>query len=76
MDLKIIEMQNKNTAYLDKDNELTIKGTFNFEGSILEFKKIIDNVIEEYGDDTECKLVVTGRFPHNWSSKIIITNKN
>jgi hypothetical protein len=68
-------MKNKNIAYLDRDGKLSIDGTFNFEGSILELKQIIDDVIEQYGDDTKCKLALFGRFPHNWSSHLIITNK-
>jgi hypothetical protein len=65
----------KNTAYLDRDGNLSIDGTFNFEGSILDLKRIIDNVIEEYGEDSKLKLNLFGRFPHNWSSHLIITNK-
>jgi hypothetical protein len=65
----------KNTAYIDRDGNLSIDGTFNFEGSLLKLKEIIEDTIEEYGEDTKCKLDLFGRFPHNWSSHLIITNK-
>ncbi len=68
-------MKNKSIVYLDRDGNLSVNGTFNFEGSILELKEIINDVIEECGDDTECKLALFGRFPHNWNSHLIITNK-
>lgn len=68
-------MKNKNIVYLDRDGNLSVDGTFNFEGSILELKQIVDDVIEQYGEDTKCKLALFGRFPHNWSSHLIITNK-
>ncbi|GIV43898.1 MAG: hypothetical protein KatS3mg035_1021 [Bacteroidia bacterium] len=68
-------MKNKNISYLDRDGNLSVDGTFNFEGSILELKQIVDDVIEQYGEDTKCKLALFGRFPHNWSSHLIITNK-
>ncbi len=68
-------MKNKNIASLDRDRTLSVDGTFNFDGSILELKQIIDDVIEQYGDDTKCKLALFGRFPYNWSSHLIITNK-
>lgn len=65
----------KNTAYLDRDGNLSIDETFNFEGSLSKLKQIIEDTIEEYGEDTQCKLALFGRFPHNWSSHLIITNK-
>lgn len=70
-------MQKKkiNTASLDRDGNLSINGTFNFEGSLIKLRKLIDDTIEEYGEDTNCKLKVFGSFPHRWSSHLIITNK-
>lgn len=65
----------KNTASLDRDGNLSIDGTFNFEGDLIKLKEIIDNTIDEYGKDTKCKLALFGRFPHSWSSHLIITNK-
>lgn len=63
------------TAHLDRYGNLSVSGTFNFEGSLIELKKIIDAAIEEYGEDTKCKLSTFGSFPHTWSSHIILTNK-
>lgn len=69
-------MENKqNIESIDRDGNLSVNGTFNFEGSIIELKKIIDATIEEYGEDTNCKLATFGSFPHRWSSHIILTNK-
>ena len=70
-------MKNKksNTAHLDRDGNLSINGTFNFEGSLVKLRQLIDETIEEYGEDTNCKLNIFGSFPHRWSSHLIITNK-
>ena len=70
-------MQKKktNTANIDRDGNLSITGTFNFQGSLIKLRKLIDDTIEEYGEDTTCKLNVFGSFPHRWSSHLIITNK-
>lgn len=62
----------KTTTHIDRDGNLSVNGTFNFEGSLMELKKIIDNTLEEYGENTECKLDV---FPHKKSSHLIITKK-
>lgn len=69
-------MSKKSSADFDRDGKLSVNRTFNFEGSILELKQIIDDVIAEYGNDTECRLATFGKFPHSWSSHLIITNKN
>ena len=66
----------KNTASIDRDGNLSINNTFNFEGKLTDLKKIIENTIEEYGEDTKCRLDAFGSFPHRWSSNIIITNKS
>lgn len=63
------------STYIDKNKKLSVNGGFNFEGKVSELKKILENVLEEHGEDTECRIEVTGRFPHNWSSNIILTNK-
>lgn len=60
-------------ARLDRDGNLSICGSFNFEGYLVELKKLIDGAIEEYGEDTNCKLATFGSFPHKWSAHIIIT---
>ncbi len=67
--------KNKNTASIDRDGNLSIIGTFNFNGSLIKLRKLIDNTIKEYGEDTKCRLQVFGSFPHRWSSHLIITNK-
>ena len=63
------------STYIDKNKKLSVNGGFNFEGKVLELKKILENVLEEHGEDTECRIEATGIFPHNWSSNIILTNK-
>jgi len=63
------------TTHKDRDGNMAVDGTFNFDGPIVELKKIIDAVIEEHGEDTECKLDIFGRFPNSYSPHIIITNK-
>jgi hypothetical protein len=70
-------MENKklNTASLDRNRDLSINGTFNFQGSLVKLRKIIDDTIKEYGEDTNCQLSVFGSFPHTYSSHLIITNK-
>lgn len=65
----------KNTASLDRDGNLSVNGTFEFKGSLIKLRKLIDNAIDEYGEDTKCKLDVFGSFPHRYSSHLIITNK-
>ena len=64
-----------NSTYIDKDKKLSVNGLFYFEGKISELKKILENVLKEYGQDTECRIEVTGTFPHNFSSNIVLTNK-
>lgn len=68
-------MKKKNTASLDRDGNLSVNGTFEFKGSLIKLRKLIDDTIEEYGEDTKCKIDVFGSFPHRYSSHIIITNK-
>ncbi len=66
-----MDFNKQNTTSLDRDGNLSVNGTFNFEGSIGKLKKIIDATIEEYGEDTKCKLETFGSFPHRWSSHLI-----
>jgi hypothetical protein len=68
-------MKKENILSLDRDGNLSINGTFNFEGSLVKLRKLIDNTIKEYGKDTKCKLNVFGTFPYIWNSHLIITNK-
>lgn len=68
-------MEIKNTAHIDRDKNLSVSGTFNFKGSLVQLREIIDSTIKEYGEDTECKLNTFGRFPNTWSAQIILTNK-
>lgn len=68
-------MKKKNTTSLDRDGKLSVNGTFEFEGSLIKLRKLIDDTIGEYGEDTKCKLDVFGSFPHRYSSHLIITNK-
>ncbi len=65
-------MNENKTTYINRDGDLTINGTFNFEGSLIELRNIIDKTIEEYSEDTKCELATFGSFPHRWSSHIII----
>ena len=46
--------------------------TFNFNGSLIELKKIIEDVINEYGENVKCKLNTVGSFPNKWNSEIIL----
>lgn len=68
-------MEKHKTASLDRDGNLSIEGTFNYEGSLVKLRKIIDKTIKEFGEDTDCKLSLFGSFPHMWSAHITITNK-
>ena len=68
-------MSKKTTTYIDRDGNISVCGTFNFEGSLGDLKKIIDDTIKEYDKDTKCKLALFGKFPHNWNSHLIITEK-
>lgn len=68
-------MAKKDSTHLDRDGNLAVSGTFNFEGSLSELRKLIDGAIEEHGEDTKCKLATFGSFPHRWSSHIILTKK-
>jgi hypothetical protein len=70
-----MEKKKYNITYLDRDGKLSINGTFNFEGSLIKLRKIIDDTIEEYGEDTDCKINIFGSFPHKYSTNIIIKNK-
>lgn len=63
------------STYIDKNKKLSVDGGFNFKGKVSELKKILENVIEEHGEDTECRIEVAVRFPHNLSSNIVLTNK-
>lgn len=69
MEIKISKME---TTHTDRDGNLSVNGTFNFKGSLIELRNIIDKTIGEYDKDTKCELATFGRFPHNWSSHIII----
>jgi hypothetical protein len=60
------------TTHIDRDGNLSVNGTFNFEGKLKDLKKIIEETIKEHGEDTECKLNTFGSFPHRWSSHIIL----
>jgi hypothetical protein len=68
-------MENK-TTYIDRDGNLSVEGTFGFEGSLGKLKKIIDAVIEEHGEETKCKIALFGKFPNIWTPHIIINNEN
>lgn len=63
------------TTYTDRDGNLAVNGSFNFEGSVAKLRDILNDVIKEHGEDVECKLDVFSRFPHNHNSHIIIKEK-
>ena len=63
------------TTYIDKNGKLSLIEGFNFEGKVSELKKILEDVLKEHGQDTKCRIEVTGRFPHIWPSNIVLTNK-
>jgi hypothetical protein len=64
------------TTSIDRNGNLSVNGTFNFEGSLIELRNIINKTIEEHGEKTKCRLATFGSFPHNWSSHIIIEKNN
>lgn len=63
------------SPYIDKNKKLSVNKGFNFEGKVSELKKILENVLEEHGEDAECRIEVIVRFPYNLSSNIVLTNK-
>jgi shikimate kinase len=63
------------TTYIDKNGKLSLIEGFNFEGKVSKLKKILEDVLKEHGQDTKCRIEVTGRFPHISSSNIVLTNK-
>ena len=44
------------TTSIDRQGNLAVIGSFNFEGSLLELRNMIDEVIKEHGEDTKCKI--------------------
>jgi hypothetical protein len=68
-------MENKKTTSVDKNGNLSIIGTDNFNGTLLELRELIDNTISEYGEKMECEF-------ETYSNKgfirshIILTEKN
>lgn len=60
------------TTSIDRDGNLSVNGSFNFEGSLIELRNIINKTIEEHGEKAKCRLATFGSFPHTWSSHIII----
>ena len=65
----------KPITYLDRDGNLSIDGTFNYQGSVLELKNILEAVLEQHGQDAQCKIAKFTRFPHIIDTHIIITEK-
>lgn len=63
------------TTNIDRDGNLSVNGTFNFEGTLKELKKIIDDTIEEHGENTTCRITTFGSFPHRWSAYLILNKK-
>ena len=66
---------NMKTASLDRDGRLSINETFNYRGSVVKLKEILESAIEEFGTDVHCKLDIFRSFPNICSTQIIITNK-
>lgn len=64
-----------NSTYIDRNKKLSVVDGYNFEGNVSKLIKILENVLKEHGKDTKCRVEVTGRFPHSWSSNIVLTNK-
>ena len=64
-----------NSTYIDRSKMLSVNGGFNFEGKVSKLIKMLDDVLKEHGQDTKCRIEVTGRFPHDFSSNIVLTNK-
>ena len=63
------------STYIDRDKNLSVNNGFDFEGKVSDLKKILEDVLKEHGEDTECRIEVFGSFPHRWSSNIVLTNK-
>jgi hypothetical protein len=63
------------STYIDRDKRLSVTEGFNFEGKVSKLKKILEDVLKEHGQDTKCRIEVTGRFPNDFSSNIVLTNK-
>jgi hypothetical protein len=63
------------STYIDRDKRLSVTEGFNFEGKVSKLKKILEDVLKEHGQDTKCRIEVTGRFPHDFSSNIVLINK-
>lgn len=63
------------STYIDRDKNLSVNNGFNFEGKVSKLIKILEDVLKEHGEDTKCRIEVTGSFPHRWDSNIVLTNK-
>lgn len=63
------------STYTDRNKNLSVNNGFNFEGKVSKLIKILEDVLKEHGQDTKCRIEATGRFPHDWSSNIVLTNK-
>jgi hypothetical protein len=64
-----------NSTYIDRDKDLSVNGGFNFEGKVSKLIKMLEDVLKEHGQDTKCRIEVTGTSPYNFSSNIVLTNK-
>lgn len=64
------------TASPDRDGKLSINGSFNFKGDVVRLRDMLNSVIDEYGEDTQCALINFDSFPYRHTPQIIIINKN
>jgi hypothetical protein len=70
-----MENNNKSTAHIDGSGKLTVNETFNFKGSVINLRDILNAVIEEYGEDTTCEITECKGYKNYSATHIIITNK-
>ncbi len=61
----------KKTTRIDRDGNLSIIGTPGFVGTLLELKNLIDNCIEEYGENAKCSFTTYSNLGY-YNSQIII----
>jgi hypothetical protein len=68
-------LMNETTTSVDRNGNLSIIGTANFRGTLLELRELIDNTISEYGEKTECELSTYSNKSFQ-GSHIILNEKN